>query len=416
MSQWGAEGAASLGIPSSTIVSTYYPGTQATTLSNTPIRVRLSATNSFDLAVLPAAGLTVTDGAGRRLGLTAPATIWRAVADSAGQHLQRQVNGAWSTVAVNGSTTLTSPVRFSDTANMISVVYPSLYSRLYRGYVSSFGLGGGSVVNTVTLNMEDYLRGVVPQESSASWYPAALQAQAIAARTYAAQQRASAGIWSMYDICDSTACQVFGGTQLRSSNGVITPVEYLQTDAAIAATAGSIRTYGGQPAFTQFSSSNGGFSTSGGYPYLVAKADPWDGAVPNSMHTWTATLPAGTLEAYYPSVGHLLRLVVTSRDGNGEWGGRISTVVLQGVEPDRWPTTVTTTGDAFAGDPELAGSSDRAALDLVALDHQRPRRRPEAGPVRRPRRAAHGRMAELAVVVEQLLAPVPGGTGRYSRD
>ena len=45
---------------------------------------------------------------------------------------------------------------------------------------------------TVVLPMESYLRGVVPQEMSSSWKPAALQAQAIAARTYAAQRRSAA--------------------------------------------------------------------------------------------------------------------------------------------------------------------------------------------------------------------------------
>jgi SpoIID/LytB domain protein len=358
LSQWGAQGAASLGIPSSTIVSTYYPGTTASVLANTPIRVRLTATNSFDLAVLPAAGLTVTDGAGRKLGLTAPATYWRILADSTGQHLQRYVAGNWYGVAVGGATNLTTPVRFTDTANLVSVVYPGLYSRDYRGSVASWLVGASTVINTDTLTMEDYLRGVVPQESSPSWYPAALQAQAIAARTYAAQQRASASIWSTYDICDSSACQAFGGTRLRSSTGVITPIEYPSTDAAIAATAGQIRTYGGLPAFTQFSSSNGGFSVAGGQPYLVAKADPWDGAVPNSMHTWTATLPVSTIQAYYPSVGKLQRLVVTSRDGNGDWGGRINTVVLQGVDSLGHATSVTTTGSALYGIRPFGAYSD----------------------------------------------------------
>src|ERR1700712_595245 len=116
MSQWGAEGAAYLGVPASTIVSTYYPGTTATVVPNTPIRVKLSATNSYDLAVLPSAGLTVTDGANRKLVLTAPATMWRVIADGAGQHLQRQVTGKWSAVAVAGATTLANPVRFSNTA------------------------------------------------------------------------------------------------------------------------------------------------------------------------------------------------------------------------------------------------------------------------------------------------------------
>lgn len=358
MSQWGAEGAASIGVPASTIVSTYYPGTKASVLANSPIRVRLTATNSYDLAVLPAAGLTVTDGAGRKLGLTAPASIWRILADAKGQHLQREVGGVWSGVAVAGATNLTTPVRFTDKANLLSVVYPGLYSRDYRGSVASWLVGAGTVINTATLTMEDYLRGVVPQESSPSWYPAALQAQAIAARTYAAQQRASASIFSTYDICDSSACQAFGGTRLRSPSGALTPVEYPSTDAAIAATAGQIRTYGGTPAFTQFGSSNGGFSVAGGQPYLVAKADPWDGAVANSMHTWTATLPVSTIQAYYPAVGRLQRLVVTSRDGNGEWGGRINTVVLQGLDSLNRPTSVTTTGAALYGIRPFGAYSD----------------------------------------------------------
>ena len=346
MSQWGAEGAASRGVSASTIVSTYYPGTRATTIANSPIRVRLTATNSYDLAVLPAAGLTVTDNARHTFRLNAPATMWRVLSDTRGLHLQRFVAGRWLGATGAAAINLVSPVRFTDTASMISVVYPSLYSRDYRGSVATTALGGGAVMNVATMSMEDYLRGVVPQEASPSWYPAALQAQAIAARTYAAQQRASAGVWSLYDICDSSACQAFGGTRLRSSNGSVTPIEYPQTDAAIAATAGSIRTYNGAPAFTQFSSSNGGYSVSGGYPYLVAKPDPWDGAVANPMHTWTATLPVATLEARYPAVGTLLRLRVTSRDGNGQWGGRINTVVLEGTRNGS-PTSVTTTGDSI---------------------------------------------------------------------
>jgi stage II sporulation protein D len=345
MSQWGAEGAAAHGVSASTIVSTYYPGTKAAVLANTPIRVKLTATNGWDLAVLPAAGLTVTDGAGRRLALPAGPSMWRVVADTAGQHLQR-LNGAnWTQVPVSGSNRLTSPVRFTDTASLVSVVYPSLYSRDYRGSVASVSVGTGQVVNVVTLGMEDYLRGVVPEEASPSWYPAALQAQAIAARSYAAQQRSTAG--SLYDICDSTACQFFGGTRYRSATGVVSPVEYASTDAAIRSTTGAIRTYNGKPAFTQFSSSNGGYSTAGGQPYLVAKADPWDGAVTNPMHTWAASLPVTALEARYPTLGRFLRLKVTQRDGHGDWGGRVESVVLEGVNKAGHATSVNATGDGI---------------------------------------------------------------------
>ena len=68
--------------------------------------------------------------------------------------------------------------------------------------------------------MDDYLRGVVPRESPASWGDAsggkgmaALQAQAVAARSYAAAQNR----YSWAQTCDYQNCQVYGGAGL---NGV----------------------------------------------------------------------------------------------------------------------------------------------------------------------------------------------------
>ena len=95
----------------------------------------------------------------------------------------------------------------------------------------------------------------------ASWSPAAVQAQAIAARTYAAYERAHP-LTDTYQICDTTSCQVYGG---YSS-------EHPDSNAAIAATAGKIQTYGGDPAFTQFSSSSGGWTSAGSVPYLRREA------------------------------------------------------------------------------------------------------------------------------------------------
>ena len=183
-----------------------------------------------------------------------------------------------------------------------------------------------------------------------------------------------------------------------------------------------------------FSSSNGGWSVPGGLPYLTAKADPWDGATPNPMHTWAATLPVSTLEARYPAVGRLLRLTVTARDGDGQWGGRIKTVVLEGVDSSGRATSVTTTGDSLTLARPFGSYADGPAQRLV--DHRQRRglsasfrRSPTLGADRRfaACRAAHGggkRCAmcatiggvHLAVVAEQLRAPVPGGTGRYTRE
>jgi stage II sporulation protein D len=357
MSQWGAQGAASLGKSADEILATYYPGTVKTTQANTSIRVLLSGDDSSDTQVLPAAGLTAIDGMNRTLRLPGGPRRWRVVADTAGLHLQR-LDSTWTTVPVAGATTLGSPVRLSSGTGLVSVVFPDGSSRDYRGVAQAVRRSTGGLYSTVVLPMESYLRGVVPLESSPSWKPAALQAQAVAARTYAAQRRSVAALGSAYDICDSNSCQVFAGTARTSSGGARTGYEYASTDAAISATVGHIRTYAGRPAFTEFSSSNGGWSTSGGQPYLVAKVDPWDGAVPNAVHTWTAQLPVSVLEARYPGVGKLLRLRVTARDGNGEWGGRVTSVVLEGVDGAGRATSVPTTGASIAAARSWPSYSD----------------------------------------------------------
>ena len=53
--------------------------------------------------------------------------------------------------------------------------------------------------------------------------------------------------------------------------------EHPASNRAVDATAGDILTHGGQPAFTQFSSSSGGWTAAGSMPYLRAKRDPYDG-------------------------------------------------------------------------------------------------------------------------------------------
>jgi hypothetical protein len=77
-----------------------------------------------------------------------------------------------------------------------------------------------------TMDIEEYVRGVVPRETPASWHPEALKAQAIAARTYALANRKhrAAG----YDVCSTTCCQVY--SDARDS----------RTNAAVAATRGIV--------------------------------------------------------------------------------------------------------------------------------------------------------------------------------
>jgi SpoIID/LytB domain protein len=238
---------------------------------------------------------------------------------------------------------MTGPIQFAG-PTFIRVDFPDGTSRDYRGAVRSVRLSATAVATVAVMPMESYLRGVVPRESPAGWEMEALKAQAIAARSYSEYKRAHIPAGQYFDICDTTQCQVFGGSTYYSAAGARLYGEEASTNQAVQETAGVIRTYQGASIFAEFSSSNGGWSTTGSVPYLVAQQDDWDGVVANSVHSWTATVSAAQIQARFPAVGRLLRMRVTSRDGNGEWRGRVKTVVLEGVATDGTATSVTTTG------------------------------------------------------------------------
>jgi SpoIID/LytB domain protein len=343
MSQHGAQGGAKLGRTADEITSFYYPGTAKTVLADAPMRVLLQGDDGVDTQVVPTSGLTATDVAtGARLVLSTAPKRYRALATSAGLALQSWDGTTWTGVPLGGRTAVTGPVRFGGTT-FVRVVFPGGSSRDYRGTTAAVKTGTTSLQTIVTLGMEDYLLGVVPRESSASWAPAALQSQAIAARSYSANKRSRVASGARYDICDTTQCQVFGGSAVYTASGTRTALEPASTTEAVRATRGVVRTYQGTPVFSEYSSSNGGWSTAGGQPYLVAQRDDWDGVTGSSVHTWTAQLRASDVERRFPAVGSLTSIEVTQRDGNGEWGGRVKQVVLRGVK-DGAATSVTTTG------------------------------------------------------------------------
>ena len=60
------------------------------------------------------------------------------------------------------------------------------------------------------------------------------------------------------------------------------------------------------------------------------------------MHNWSVGLTRSRIESRYPALGRLQRIHVTARDGNGEWRGRILTLVLDGSR-----NNVTLSGDSF---------------------------------------------------------------------
>ena len=170
-------------------------------------------------------------------------------------------------------------------------------------------------VNKVSL--DNYVRGVVPREMPALWEQAALRAQAIAARTYAAFEARSSRN-PRWNLCDTSECQVYGGES----------AEFRTSNRAVAKTARQVRMFHGAPAFTQFSSSNGGWTAYGGKPYLPAKKDPYEKFSGNPNHSWTAKVSAAKVENAWPALGDLTSITIDSRDGHGQWGGRVEKMTL----------------------------------------------------------------------------------------
>ena len=116
-------------------------------------------------------------------------------------------------------------------------------SARYRGLVEA-SAGGGALKLVNRLDVEDYLRGM-GEVRDPSWPPASLQAQAVAARTYALRAMAAGN-----EICASQRCQVYLGQQ----------AEYAAMDAAVAATRGQVLRYGTELATAVYSADGGGVS------------------------------------------------------------------------------------------------------------------------------------------------------------
>ena len=171
------------------------------------------------------------------------------------------------------------------------------------------------------VDLESYLRGVVPAEIPASWPAEALKAQAVAARTYTL---ASLETGENYDVCATTECQKYSGVA----------VEHPRSDAAIVATAGIVLTYQGTFAKTYYHADSGGVLASSAEvwgdvrPYLVAQQD-----VPSTTphRSWQKQLEAvaiqTSLQEFGTEVGPVQALSILAYSESG----RVSSVEITGA-------------------------------------------------------------------------------------
>lgn len=353
MSQYGARGRALEGQSAEAILAHYYQGaTLGTVPLDTPIRVRVLKAYSASAAPLELRalggtwtidGVATTYPAGARVFVT-PATsggvtTWRyKVVNAAGATLRDVATTGFRMRPAAGGTLLQVWSR------------PSSYDQ-YRGVLRVRLDTTAPTLNVINeLPLEAYLRGVVPAEMPASWPEAALGAQAIAARSYAARRLRPDE--SYYDVSDDTSSQVYLGRE----------GEKAATDAVILATAGVVLRSGSSIANTLFHSTGGGatehnenvFVSSSGakvagpVSYLRGRADrapdgtSYDAGAP--YETWTtkaysrAQLSSWFAKDARTNVGSLTALDLRDRGVSG----RLISVTLIGSAGAK-----TVSGDVF---------------------------------------------------------------------
>ena len=254
MAQWGADGYAQHGWTYRQILAHYYQGTTIGTIGAPRIRVLLLDARKR-VTISSDSPWTVVDGNGTSLQL--PAGPLAVAAD----------------LTVDGHV-LVSPLTFSPGATPLR-----LGKAAYRG--TFLVVSNGKRLQLVnSLPLESYVLGVVPSEMPSTWPAAALEAQAVAARSYALAELENVVTVRPFDVYSDTRSQVYGGVDAESAAAT----------AAVKATAKQVVLYQGKVATTYFSSSSGGRTVSAaeawGTPvaYLQSVPDPYDTLSP--YHDW----------------------------------------------------------------------------------------------------------------------------------
>jgi stage II sporulation protein D len=288
MSQYGAYGYAKNGFGYQTILTHYYSGTTIGTVPTETVRVLLMQVPSVRFS-----GANSACG----VGLTESKTYTA----------KRRGAKVLLTTKAGGRLANCGSVLNADGGFTIEVEGKGSY----RGSLvirAAKGAGRLSVVNAVDL--EDYVRGVVPRESPASWPLEALKAQAVAARSYALASKVNGAGFDQYA---DTRSQVYGGARAETT----------KTNQAVADTALQVVLFQGKVAQTFY------FSTSGGYtehnensfiggtpePYLRGVPDPYEGSAGSPYHEWTRKFTNAAMQSKLGRMlkGKLRNIVVIQR-------------------------------------------------------------------------------------------------------
>lgn len=316
MSQWGAYGMAKEGFDATGIVTHYYQGTTVSPVQD-DMDARINLLYQVSSAKMRSEPLDPSGGAievtvGPTVTVGGPLDEFRFSTKAGAVGVQRVAGG--QTVDLGTAPTVT--VRWAGTRTpgtaaggptLVNVVGAgsSLDSAGHRYRYGTVEVVPVSTSNGVKLNVvnslrvhDEYLYGI--SEVSSSWPTAAMQAQALAARTYALSKVASpvrqACSCHMDDGGGPYYDQTFTGWIKASSPKGERWLEAVNATVA-SDTTGLAILYNGQPIRAFYHSSSGGATQSvqdvwgGTLPYAVSVPDPWMQTPDNPNRSWVVTVP-----------------------------------------------------------------------------------------------------------------------------
>ena len=338
MSQIGAEGQALEGQSAQYILNYWFPGTEVVSAPNTQL-IRVNIAHRVSSATIAMAngffrsnidlssnldGSISNDGLGDAtssyrfslVGKKILATMYKTPSAVVPFPSQSLWNVYWS-----GTTAFPSPVGGlygpkPEPFSVIKVTTSAGSIQLRYGQVQ-LKVVASKIEITATMTLEQYVLGI--SEMSSSWMPAALQAQAIASRTYglAHPRLRSACDCNVYS---TTSDQAYVGYAKESEAGVgknwVAAVTSTQTDPGSA----QVVLFQGLPISVYFFSSDGGQTQNSAdvwgtsLPYLANVPDPWSLDIflnPQYAH-WQRVLIQKDVAAAF-NLPDVVALAVTSR-------------------------------------------------------------------------------------------------------
>ncbi len=270
-----------------------------------------------------------------RIDVRADSSLWVKDAKGRTQTLRApvQVVAAEAGFLLNGVRVQTEQLILRGGEQGLTLTFPRL-ARKSNGAATSSGDSGmeivvGGVVHLVRkgkgfsvlnrVDLEEYVKGVVPAEVSSTWHPEMLKAQAVAARTYALYQQMLSATRE-YDVVATVQDQVYRGKQGIDA-GILRAVEE---------TRGLVITYHDAPIYAAFSSTAAGLTEdamnvwSKDYPYLKGVECPFDLMSP--YYQWKSSFKVDTLEQNLRQQGFSVGTITTMTPLSFSRGGRVATL------------------------------------------------------------------------------------------